>query len=341
MTENETKILAFLTKRESATAPQLAEHLHLSRQRAFVLLTKLVHEGKAIRIGERRGRRYAVPNIPFEIRDRIELSLENKKLKEHEVLMDIRDRFVPLKLAPENVKSIFDYAFSEMLNNAIEHSKSPRITVEALVSGHTASGSPTQFSFTVRDYGIGAFRNLMQKRSLTSELEAMQDLLKGKVTTAPEAHSGQGIFFTSKVADRFSLRSYGWEMRVDNTVPDIFFLADEVPVEGTEVRFDIDYHSARHLIDVFRRLNRKTAHRTSIGQRSISVSSLMERYTYHGPRRDAYLSGWINLNASRSTLIASRLSGRRLLMKYSECSASSSQIFVSKSPMRTKRFNLW
>ena len=252
MTENETKILAFLTKRESATAPQLAEHLHLSRQRAFVLLTKLVHEGKAIRIGERRGRRYAVPNIPFEIRDRIELSLENKKLKEHEVLMDIRDRFVPLKLAPENVKSIFDYAFSEMLNNAIEHSKSPRITVEALVSGHTASGSPTQFSFTVRDYGIGAFRNLMQKRSLMSELEAMQDLLKGKVTTAPEAHSGHGIFFTSKVADRFSLRSYGWEMRVDNTVPDIFFLADEVPVEGTEVRFDIDYHSARHLIDVFR-----------------------------------------------------------------------------------------
>ncbi len=252
MTENDTKILAFLDKKQSITAPQLAEYLHLSRQRAFQLLAKLVHQGKVIQMGERRGRRYGLPNASSEVKDRLELVLENKNLKEHEVLMDIRDRFIPLKLAPENVKSIFDYAFSEMLNNAIEHSESLRITVSIITSGHIASGSPSQFSFVIRDYGIGAFRNLMKRRKLSSELEAMQDVLKGKVTTAPEAHSGQGIFFTSKAADRFSLRSYGWEMRVDNTVPDIFFFADEVPVEGTEVRFDIDYHSSRHLIDTFR-----------------------------------------------------------------------------------------
>ena len=252
MSQNEAKILAFLRKRESITAPQLAEHLHVSRQRAFVLLSGLVREGKVIRTGERRGRRYGMPNVSFEVRDRLELVLENKNLKEHEVLMDIRNRFIPLKLASENVKSIFDYAFSEMLNNAIEHSESSRVAVSVVTSGHTADGSPSQFSFVIRDYGIGAFRNLMKKRKLSSELEAMQDVLKGKITTAPEAHSGQGIFFTSKAADRFSLRSYGWEMRVDNNVPDIFFLVDDVPAEGTEVRFDIDYHSSRHLIDVFR-----------------------------------------------------------------------------------------
>ena len=252
MTENDRKILAFLKKQESITAPQLAEHLHVSRQRAFQLLSKLVFEGKTVRTGERRGRRYALPNAFFEVRDRADLMLENKKLKEHEVLIDIRDRFVPLKLASENVKSIFDYAFSEMLNNAIEHSESSRIAVSVIASGRVADGSSSQFSFIIRDYGIGVFRNLMKKRSLASELEAMQDVLKGKVTTAPEAHSGQGIFFTSKAADRFSLRSYGWEMRVDNLIPDIFFSADEVPMEGTEVRFDIDYHSHRHLIDIFR-----------------------------------------------------------------------------------------
>ncbi len=252
MTENDKKILVFLKKQESITAPQLAEHLHVSRQRAFQLLSKLVFEGRAVRVGERRGRRYALPNMPFEIRDRIDLTLDNKKLKEHEVLMNIRDRFVPLKLVSENVRSIFDYAFSEMLNNAIEHSESSRITVSVIASGRVADGSPSQFTFIIRDYGIGAFRNLMKKRTLSSELEAMQDVLKGKITTSPEAHSGQGIFFTSKAADRFSLRSYGWEMRVDNLIPDIFFLADQVPAEGTEVRFDINYHSMRHLIDVFR-----------------------------------------------------------------------------------------
>lgn len=252
MTENERKILAFLKKQEMITAPQLAEYLHVSRQRAFQLLAKFVHEGKIVSIGERRGRRYAWPNVSFEVRDRLDLVLENKNLKEHEVLMDIRDRFVPLKLASENIKSMFDYAFSEMLNNAIEHSESSRITVSVLTAGHVADGSPSQFSFIVRDHGVGAFRNLMRERFLVSELEAMQDVLKGKVTTAPEAHSGQGIFFTSKAADRFSLRSFGWEMRVDNSIPDIFFLVDDAPIAGTEVRFDLDYHSTRHLIDVFR-----------------------------------------------------------------------------------------
>jgi hypothetical protein len=152
----------------------------------------MVRAGMVVAIGERRGRHYLLPNAVGTIVDHIELRLTNRDLKEHEVLMDIRDRFVPLKLAPENVKSVFDYAFSEMLNNAIDHSQSKHIDVSVSVSEPRASGEPNLFSFTVRDYGIGVFRNLMRTRSLASELEAMQDLLKGKITTAPEAHSGQG-----------------------------------------------------------------------------------------------------------------------------------------------------
>ena len=41
---------------------------------------------------------------------------------------------------------------------------------------------------------------LKEKRDLKSELEAIQDLLKGKTTTMPKMHSGEGIFFTSKIA---------------------------------------------------------------------------------------------------------------------------------------------
>lgn len=248
----EQKILKFLERQGGSTTPQIAELLGVSRQRAFVILSRLVRDGKIVRIGKRRGTRYVPPQGTLAVSDRIDLALKSKGLKEHEVLMEIRERFVPLKLAPENVKSIFDYAFSEMLNNAIEHSQSKSVAVSVFVSGSTAAGEPSQFSFIVRDSGIGAFRNLMKKRRLASELEAMQDVLKGKITTAPEAHSGQGIFFTSKVADRFSLRSFGREMRVDNMIPDIFFLHDADPVAGTEVRFDIDYRSPRHLIDVFR-----------------------------------------------------------------------------------------
>ncbi|HUY05489.1 MAG TPA: DUF4325 domain-containing protein [Candidatus Paceibacterota bacterium] len=252
MVDRIAQILDILEKQGAVSASIIAATLGVSRQRAFILLSGMAHSGKIVRTGKRRGTRYSLPNKTPEMREHIELTLENQGLKEHEVLMDIRDRFIPLKLAPENVKSIFDYAFSEMLNNAIEHSQSSRIETSVAVSGNTADGTPNQFSFIIRDFGIGAFRNLMQKRDLSSELEAMQDVLKGKITTAPESHSGQGIFFTSKAADRFSIRSYGWEMRVDNLLPDIFFLEDPEPRPGTEVRFDIAYHSKRHLIDIFR-----------------------------------------------------------------------------------------
>jgi hypothetical protein len=80
----------------------------------------------------------------------------------------------------------------------------------------------------------------------------MQDLLKGKVTTAPLAHSGEGIFFTSKAADNFTIRSYEWELRVDTTIPDIFFTKLETPVKGTEITFSIAYGSKKHLTDVFK-----------------------------------------------------------------------------------------
>lgn len=246
------RILEFLEGKQGVSGPKIAAHLGVSRQRAHILLTELMRLGSIVRVGKRRGAQYILPHAEVGVRDRYAITVQNQNLKEHEMLIAIKEKFIPLKLAPENVQSIFDFAFSEMLNNAIEHSGSTKIDISVLVSGNTLSNEPALFVFTIRDYGIGAFKNIEQKRGLASELEAMQDVLKGKVTTAPEAHSGQGIFFTSKMADRFSIRSFDWELRVDNTLPDIFFVRDPEPHQGTEVRFEITFRSARHIIDVFR-----------------------------------------------------------------------------------------
>jgi ERCC4-type nuclease len=53
-------------------------------------------------------------------------------------------------------------------------------------------------------------------------MEAIQDILKGKTTTMPKSHSGQGIFFTSKSGDLFILDSFGYQVIVDNKIPDVF-----------------------------------------------------------------------------------------------------------------------
>jgi len=245
------KVREMVRESGSTNGPELAEALGVTRQRASVMLANMVRSGDLVKIGKTRGARYFLSSEDLPAQGRFAKSMLNRDLKEHEVLQDIRDSFIPLKLASDSIRSIFDYAFSEMLNNAIEHSQSKRIDAEVAVRGGEP-GKPAMLTFEVRDYGIGAFRNVMQSRKLRSELEAMQDLLKGKVTTAPQAHSGEGIFFTSKAADVFVLRSYDWELRVDTTIPDVFFTKLEQPVEGTQIRFSIAYNSRRHLTDVFR-----------------------------------------------------------------------------------------
>lgn len=157
--------------------------------------------------------------------------------------MTIVSAFPAFHTAPENIQSIVHYAFSEMLNNAIDHSQSKNIEVKLESNG--------VIRFIVDDFGIGVFKNVMQERHLKSELEAMQDLLKGKTTTAPKAHTGEGIFFTSKVADRFILESFRYRMVVDNTIPDVFFQEKRRINRGTRVIFTIARTSDRHLNKIF------------------------------------------------------------------------------------------
>lgn len=245
------RIKSFVKEQGSTNSPELAVALSVSRQRANVMLSNLVRAGELVKIGRTKGSRYFLSTEELPIQGMFARRVQNDRLKEHQVLQEIRDSFLPLKLASDTLKSIFDYAFSEMLNNAIEHSDSKDIDISVSVRGGDP-GKPAMLAFTVRDYGVGAFRNVMKSRKLASELEAMQDLLKGKVTTAPKAHSGEGIFFTSKTADVFIIRSFEWEMRVDTTIPDVFFSKLKEPVEGTEVHFSIAYNSKRHLTDVFR-----------------------------------------------------------------------------------------
>jgi anti-sigma regulatory factor (Ser/Thr protein kinase) len=215
-----------------------------SRGYISLLLGRMVASGRLIREGSGRWSTYAVPEFKDLLGHRIHRNLVLHGLKEHEVLDDIMRVSTLLKRVPENVQSIFNYAFSEMLNNAIDHSNSQRGEIEVLEED-------SRLKFVVEDFGVGAFRSVKEKKRLASELEAIQDLLKGKTTTAPQAHSGEGIFFTSKAADLFVLESYGYRLRIDNQIEDVF--VEEVPArkQGTRVTFEISTSSKRHLIKVF------------------------------------------------------------------------------------------
>jgi anti-sigma regulatory factor (Ser/Thr protein kinase) len=245
------KIKEYLEDKKRVTSMEIARHFGFTRQYASQILRIMANAGEVVKFGSTRSAFYTLPEYIDDIGpSAIKCRLKNENIKEHEVFDSLVSAFPAFRTAPENVRSIVHYAFSEMLNNAIEHSRSKDIEVKVESDGGV-------IRFVASDFGIGVFRNVMQQRHLRSELEAMQDLLKGKVTTDPKAHTGEGIFFTSKAADRFVLESFGRRMIIDNTIPDIFFQEEKRINRGTRVIFSIARSSDRHLNKIFEQFQSK------------------------------------------------------------------------------------
>ena len=242
------KILEIANRKGKITTKELSLEFGVSRQYLNQLLSGLISEKKMVKLGGTRSAFYVsasyIKEHPEVIPNTFQKRYKNENLEEHKVLMDVESRFLLLSDLPENISSIFTFAFSEMFNNAIEHSQSKSIKVEVSLRDNI-------LSFTVDDSGIGVFRNIMQKKKLKSEIQAIQDLLKGKTTTMPKSHSGEGIFFTSKSADVFVLNSFGYQMTV--TAHDVDVKHIPVVKRGTRVIFEINKDSDLHLNDVFKK----------------------------------------------------------------------------------------
>ena len=100
---------------------------------------------------------------------------------------------------------IWQYACEEMLNNALEHSKGTNIYVEVYTNALFSK-------VIIIDDGIGAFRTLveyMRKNDWANPQieDALLELYKGKFTSNAQCHSGEGIFFSSKMVDDYVLWS--------------------------------------------------------------------------------------------------------------------------------------
>ena len=249
------KILEIAKQKGKIGTTDLSKRFSVSRQYLNRLIKELVATGKLIKLGATRYAFYVLPEYAQKHKEifplRYRKTIKNISLEEHKVLDQVEQTFPLFKNLPENVRSIFTYAFSEMLNNAIDHSTSIRIGIEVSIQ-------KKMLSFIVNDSGIGVFRNIMQKRNLKSELEAIQDLMKGKTTTLPESHSGEGIFFTSKAGDLFILDSFGYQLIVNNEIPDVFVKKAKKIKRGTQVMFEIHTSSGRHLNELFRQYTNLT-----------------------------------------------------------------------------------
>lgn len=245
----EALILKELKKRGEIRTAEIVRATGFSRVYINRFLNILESKGKIILIGKANQARYiratsARAKLAKATNLHTHKIIENRAISEDLVLDEIKKTTGIFLAVPLNVSRIVEYAFTEILNNAIEHSRSKKIEIEML-RGRKA------IEFVISDTGIGIFNNIMKTRGLQNEMEAIQDLLKGKQTTAPETHSGEGIFFTSKAGDFLEIKSGEKKLIFENLIHDIF-IRDGKNAKGTKVIFRIRLRAPQRLDVIFK-----------------------------------------------------------------------------------------
>lgn len=225
----------------------MAAALGISRQAINRWLRELVTERLVSKVGETRGARYhltdpgqeAVRPTSYSRSFALSGLEEDRVFQEVGLVLNLESKVQP------NAFSIIRYAFTEVLNNAIEHSDSETCQIEVVLSDYTAE-------FSIRDFGVGIFRRIQEHFGLRDEHDALRELLKGKRTVAPEAHSGEGLFFTSRAGDFVSIRSHQIFLSFLNERDDVE-TGEISSLRGTEVGFSISRRTKRRLQDLFDR----------------------------------------------------------------------------------------
>lgn len=247
-------LLRLIAEDDAAYVGKAQETFSVGKSTVYNYLREMVEEGKIEKNSDRRTGYVLHREITAFTYANTGRLQEDRIFEE-----DIR----PLvKGLPENVYRIWQYAFTEMMNNAIEHSGAT-----VIACGVTQDCRST--TVTIGDNGVGIFRNIQRfLAEKTGEEMPLSDcaavLLAGKFTTAEQNHSGEGIFFTSHAMDSFAIYSDG-VLFTRNNFNETQWKEDRAK-PGTAVMMSIVNQSAKQLHEVFDRFSsvEEGFHRTQI-----------------------------------------------------------------------------
>ncbi len=232
-------ILEAITSHPRDLSAFVSSEFQMSRPSVLAHINKLIEEGLVEAEGTTRARRYKLAILVDE-----SFSFGLQQGTEEDMVWRHLVRPI-LSGLPENVMRICEYGMSEMINNAIDHSGGTQGTIQV-------QQTAADVSFLLQDNGIGIFVKIQQDLNLAERRQAILELSKGKLTTDPSRHSGEGIFFVSKMFDRFVVFSEG-----------LFFSPNQLSDEevskyqssgtGTGVSMSISTRSKRTTREIFGR----------------------------------------------------------------------------------------
>lgn len=216
----------------------VAAQLGLSTARVSMQVRALVAGGYLHKAGTTRPTYTLGPNRRFERRYRREGLAEDAVWFE-QLLPLVHD-------LPRNLIDIAHHGVTEMVNNAVDHSDAGTVLVRM-------DRRDDRLWFEIADDGIGIFRKITRALDLPDERLALLELSKGKLTTDPRRHSGEGIFFTSRMFDSFRIASEGLVFDHDADFGEDW-LDDADEADGTRVEMQIATDSdrtAKGVIDLY------------------------------------------------------------------------------------------
>ena len=234
-------ILKNVEEHSADIAAFTAEIFRVSRQSVSRHLRNLVAQGLITATGKTKSRRYYLVTL-------VEESFSLTVTPEFEESVVWQQRLLPhLDGVASNVLAICDYGFTEMLNNVIDHSESERVNINLIRNAD-------KVMMNIRDFGVGIFNKIQSELNLNDPRHALLELSKGKLTTDPRLHTGEGIFFTSRVFDNFYIFSgsigFTQEYKEDG------WLFDDIGrehIEGTIVSMDIRTDAEHTIQEIFDR----------------------------------------------------------------------------------------
>ncbi|MBU0981522.1 STAS-like domain-containing protein [Patescibacteria group bacterium] len=249
----------------------LAVKFNFSRQRAHYYLSKEVLEGSLIKTGRTRWTQYFLANGKYiEFVENIQPGLAEDK---------VWSKYVkPIILScPENIFRICAYGFTEIFNNAMEHSGGTTIFSDVEIKNN-------KIIITIIDNGVGIFNKIQKALNLDSVKEAILHLSKGKFTTDPSNHTGEGIFFTSRMFDKFSILSSDMFYTFQD---EDWFLSPEKNEkfgQGTLIKMEISLKSKKIPREIF---NQYTDQEIGFGKTIVAVSLSADPNDPHVSRSQA------------------------------------------------------
>jgi anti-sigma regulatory factor (Ser/Thr protein kinase) len=170
------------------------EQFGVSRETVREYLDRAIADGLVTAEGQTNARQFHLRQIDGH---RVVLPT-NQHLQEDVVWRQILAQ--RMQGVPENIADICRHGFDEIFNNAVDHSGSDRIIV-------VYARDYADIVLSIHDYGVGIFEKVRSAFSLHDRRQALLELSKGKLTTDSSRHSGEGIFFTSRMFDKFSILS--------------------------------------------------------------------------------------------------------------------------------------